>query len=79
MKSNACLKDKIKHGRQEHKDVGKKQKTVALEEINSIEKRIDEGPAIAFPDNQHRLILLKKLKRSDKFASIATIQKAHVK
>ncbi|GKD91967.1 putative RNA-directed DNA polymerase, eukaryota, reverse transcriptase zinc-binding domain protein, partial [Tanacetum coccineum] len=53
-------------------------KTVALEEINSIEKRIDEGSAMP-SDNDHRLILLQEIEKIDKFASMDIIQKAHVK
>ncbi|GJW94473.1 RNA-directed DNA polymerase, eukaryota, reverse transcriptase zinc-binding domain protein [Tanacetum coccineum] len=51
---------------------------VALEEINSIEKRIDEGSAMP-SDNDHRLILLQEIEKIDKFASMDIIQKAHVK
>ncbi|GJZ38019.1 RNA-directed DNA polymerase, eukaryota, reverse transcriptase zinc-binding domain protein [Tanacetum coccineum] len=51
---------------------------MALEEINSIEKRIDEGSAMP-SDNDHRLILLQEIEKIDKFASMDIIQKAHVK
>ncbi|GJW96963.1 hypothetical protein Tco_0178771 [Tanacetum coccineum] len=62
----------------QHQEVGRNRKTVALEEINSIEKRIDEGSAMP-SDNDHRLILLQEIEKIDKFASMDIIQKAHVK
>ncbi|GKB09336.1 hypothetical protein Tco_0837648 [Tanacetum coccineum] len=55
----------------------KQRKTVALEEINSIEKRIDEGSAMP-SDNDHRLILLQEIEKIDKFASMDIIQKGYV-
>ncbi|GKC35008.1 hypothetical protein Tco_1047392 [Tanacetum coccineum] len=41
------LKDKIKQWSNNIKTLERNRKTVALEEINSIEKRIDEGSANA--------------------------------
>ncbi|GJX97682.1 hypothetical protein Tco_0353480 [Tanacetum coccineum] len=60
------------------KTLERNRKTVALEEINSIEKRIDEGFAMPY-DNDHRLILLQEIEKIDKFALMDIIQKAHVK
>ncbi|GJU69391.1 hypothetical protein Tco_1255650 [Tanacetum coccineum] len=70
--------DKIKQWSNNIKTLERNRKTVALEEINSIEKRIDEGSAMPF-DNDHRLILLQEIEKIDKFASMDIIQKAHVK
>ncbi|GKA50055.1 RNA-directed DNA polymerase, eukaryota, reverse transcriptase zinc-binding domain protein [Tanacetum coccineum] len=72
------LKDKIKQWSNNIKTLERNKKTVALEEINSIEKRIDEGSAMP-SDNDHRLILLQEIEKIDKFASMDIIQKAHVK
>ncbi|GKB57763.1 RNA-directed DNA polymerase, eukaryota [Tanacetum coccineum] len=72
------LKDKIKQWSNNIKTLERNRKTVALEEINSIEKRIDEGSAMP-SDNDHRLILLQEIEKIDKFASMDIIQKAHVK
>ncbi|GJZ00428.1 RNA-directed DNA polymerase, eukaryota, reverse transcriptase zinc-binding domain protein [Tanacetum coccineum] len=51
------LKDKIKQWSNNIKTLERNRKTMALEEINYIEKRIDEGSAMP-SDNDHRLILL---------------------
>ncbi|GKC30787.1 hypothetical protein Tco_1038081 [Tanacetum coccineum] len=72
------LKDKIKQWSNNIKTLERNRKTVALEEINSIEKRIDEGSAMP-SDNDHRLILLQEIEKIDKFASMDIIQKARVK
>ncbi|GJX49843.1 hypothetical protein Tco_0276688 [Tanacetum coccineum] len=72
------LKDKIKQWSNNIKTLERNRKTVALEEINSIEKRIDEGSAMP-SDNDHRLILLQEIEKIDKFASMDIIQKAHAK
>ncbi|GJZ28997.1 RNA-directed DNA polymerase, eukaryota [Tanacetum coccineum] len=72
------LKDKIKQWSNNIKTLERNRKIVALEEINSIEKRIDEGSAMP-SDNDHRLILLQEIEKIDKFASMDIIQKAHVK
>ncbi|GJS75511.1 hypothetical protein Tco_0725392 [Tanacetum coccineum] len=61
---------------QQHQNVERNKKTGALEEINSIEKRIDKGSAMPF-DNDHRLILLQKIEVIDKFTLMDLIQKAH--
>ncbi|GKA66909.1 hypothetical protein Tco_0766717, partial [Tanacetum coccineum] len=71
-------KDKIKQWSNNIKTLERNRKTVALEEINSIEKMIDEGSAMP-SDNDHRLILLQEIEKIDKFASMDIIQKAHVK
>ncbi|GJU10842.1 hypothetical protein Tco_1133238 [Tanacetum coccineum] len=49
-------------------------KTVALEEINSIEKRIDEGSAMP-SDNDHRLILLQEIEKIDNPTSEFSIKR----
>ncbi|GJX21196.1 hypothetical protein Tco_0223873 [Tanacetum coccineum] len=72
------LKDKIKQWSNNIKTLERNRKTVTLEEINSIEKRIDEGSAMP-SDNDHRLIILQEIEKIDKFASMDIIQKAHVK
>ncbi|GKC52415.1 RNA-directed DNA polymerase, eukaryota, reverse transcriptase zinc-binding domain protein [Tanacetum coccineum] len=72
------LKDKIKQWSNNIKMLERNRKTVALEEINSIEKRIDVGSAMP-SDNDHCLILLQEIEKIDKFASIDLIQKARVK
>ncbi|GJZ98269.1 RNA-directed DNA polymerase, eukaryota, reverse transcriptase zinc-binding domain protein [Tanacetum coccineum] len=59
-------------------DFGPTPKTVALEEINSIEKRIDEGSAMP-SDNVTASSFILKIEKIDKFASMDIIQKAHVK
>ncbi|GJV18221.1 RNA-directed DNA polymerase, eukaryota, reverse transcriptase zinc-binding domain protein [Tanacetum coccineum] len=69
------LKDKIKQWSNNIKTLERNRKTIALEEINSIEKRIDEGSAMPF-DNDHRLILFQEIEKIDKFASMDLIQKA---
>nr|GEX11475.1 RNA-directed DNA polymerase, eukaryota [Tanacetum cinerariifolium] len=51
---------------------------VVLEEITSIEKKIDEGSASP-SDSENRLNLLHELKNIDKLASMDLIQKAQVK
>ncbi|GJV67858.1 RNA-directed DNA polymerase, eukaryota, reverse transcriptase zinc-binding domain protein [Tanacetum coccineum] len=51
------LKDKINQWSNNIKTLERNKKTMALEEINSIEKRINEGSAMP-SDNDHRLILL---------------------
>ncbi|GKD00059.1 hypothetical protein Tco_1170333 [Tanacetum coccineum] len=70
--------DKIKQWSNNIKALERNRKTVALDEITSIEKMIDEGSAMP-SDNDHRLILLQEIKKIDKFASMDIIQKAHVK
>ncbi|GKD40599.1 RNA-directed DNA polymerase, eukaryota, reverse transcriptase zinc-binding domain protein [Tanacetum coccineum] len=72
------LKDKFKQWSNNIKMLERNRKTVALEEINSIEKRIDEGSAMP-SDNDHRLILLQEIEKIDKFTSMDLIQKARVK
>ncbi|GJY54011.1 RNA-directed DNA polymerase, eukaryota, reverse transcriptase zinc-binding domain protein [Tanacetum coccineum] len=61
-----------------HQYMERNRKTVALEEINSIEKRIDEGSDMP-SDNDHRLILLQEIEKIDKFASMDIIQKLMIK
>ncbi|GJY48336.1 RNA-directed DNA polymerase, eukaryota, reverse transcriptase zinc-binding domain protein [Tanacetum coccineum] len=56
------LKDKIKQWSNNIKTLERNRKTVALEEIKSIEKRIDEGSAMP-SDNDHRLILLQEIEK----------------
>ncbi|GKA66695.1 putative RNA-directed DNA polymerase, eukaryota, reverse transcriptase zinc-binding domain protein [Tanacetum coccineum] len=53
-------------------------KAAALEELSSIEKKIDEGSASP-SDTENRLNLLHELEIIDKFASMDLIQKARVK
>ncbi|GKA28943.1 RNA-directed DNA polymerase, eukaryota, reverse transcriptase zinc-binding domain protein [Tanacetum coccineum] len=72
------LKDKIKQWSNNIKTLERNRKTVALEKINSIEKRIDEGSAMP-SDNDHRLILFQEIEKIDKFVLMDIIQKAHVK
>nr|GEZ52619.1 RNA-directed DNA polymerase, eukaryota [Tanacetum cinerariifolium] len=54
------------------------QKVVALKELSSIEKKIDEG-STSPSDSKNRLNLLHELEIIDKFASMDLIQKARVK
>ncbi|GJR63747.1 protein JINGUBANG [Tanacetum coccineum] len=70
------LKDKIKQWSNNIKTLERNKKTVALEEINSIEKKIDEGSAMP-SDNDHRLILLQEIKKIDnlKAFNLALLQK----
>ncbi|GKC66838.1 hypothetical protein Tco_1099436, partial [Tanacetum coccineum] len=68
------LKDKIKQWSNNIKTLERNRKTVALEEINSIEKMIDEGSAMP-SDNDHRLILLQEIEKIDKFASMIFFKK----
>ncbi|GJX46560.1 RNA-directed DNA polymerase, eukaryota, reverse transcriptase zinc-binding domain protein [Tanacetum coccineum] len=63
------LKDKIKQWSNNIKTLERNRKTVALEEINSIEKRIDEGSAMP-SDNDHRLILLQEIEKIDKIEKL---------
>ncbi|GJR95799.1 RNA-directed DNA polymerase, eukaryota, reverse transcriptase zinc-binding domain protein [Tanacetum coccineum] len=74
----AASKIRSNNGSNNIKTLERNKKTVALEEINSIEKKIDEGSAMP-SDNDHRLILLQEIEKIDKFASMDIIQKAHVK
>ncbi|GKA71461.1 RNA-directed DNA polymerase, eukaryota, partial [Tanacetum coccineum] len=59
-------------------DFGPSPKAAALEELSSIEKKIDEGSASP-SDSENRLNLLHELEIIDKFASMDLIQKARVK
>ncbi|GKD89974.1 hypothetical protein Tco_1365481, partial [Tanacetum coccineum] len=66
------LKYKIKQWSNNIKTLERNRKTVALEEINSIEKRIDEGSAMP-SDNDHRLILLQEIEKIDKFPNSSMV------
>ncbi|GJY37995.1 hypothetical protein Tco_0424359 [Tanacetum coccineum] len=68
------LKDKIKQWSNNIKTLERNRKTVALEEINSIEKRIDEGSAMP-SDNDHRLILLQEIEKIDNPTSEFSIKR----
>ncbi|GKB21976.1 hypothetical protein Tco_0855899 [Tanacetum coccineum] len=61
-----------------NKTMERNRKAAALEELSSIEKKIDEGSASPF-DIENRLNLLHELEIIDKFASMDLIQKAWVK
>ncbi|PWA38784.1 hypothetical protein CTI12_AA578030 [Artemisia annua] len=69
---------KVKQWSNNIKTLERNSKTMTLEEINSIEKRIDEGSAMP-SDNDHRLILLQEIDKIYNFASMDLIQKARVK
>ncbi|GJW01256.1 putative RNA-directed DNA polymerase, eukaryota, reverse transcriptase zinc-binding domain protein [Tanacetum coccineum] len=72
------LKAKIRHWNNNNKTMDRNRKAVALEEITSIEKKIDEGSASP-SDTENRLDLLHELEKIDKLASMDLIQKARVK
>ncbi|GJY57855.1 RNA-directed DNA polymerase, eukaryota, reverse transcriptase zinc-binding domain protein [Tanacetum coccineum] len=72
------LKDKIRHWNKNNKTMDRNRKAVALEEITSIEKKIDEGSASP-SDTENHLNLLHELKKIDKLASMDLIKKARVK
>ncbi|GJU60342.1 RNA-directed DNA polymerase, eukaryota, reverse transcriptase zinc-binding domain protein [Tanacetum coccineum] len=61
-----------------NKTIQRNRKAVALEELSSIEKKIDEGPASP-SDTENRLNLLHELEIIDKFPLMDLIQKARVK
>ncbi|GKE89190.1 hypothetical protein Tco_1566665, partial [Tanacetum coccineum] len=72
------LKDKIQYWNKNNKIIDRNRKAVALEEITSIDKKIDEGSASP-SDTKNRLNLLHELEKIDKLASMDLIQKARVK
>ncbi|GJR30147.1 RNA-directed DNA polymerase, eukaryota, reverse transcriptase zinc-binding domain protein [Tanacetum coccineum] len=72
------LKVKIRHWNNNNKTMDRNRKAVVLEEITSIEKKIDEGSASP-SDSENRLNLLHELENIDKLASMDLIQKARVK
>ncbi|GJX66996.1 RNA-directed DNA polymerase, eukaryota, reverse transcriptase zinc-binding domain protein, partial [Tanacetum coccineum] len=72
------LKAKIRLWNNNNKTMDRNKKVVALEEITSIKKKIDEGSAS--PSNtENRLNLLHELEKIDKLASMDLIQEARVK
>ncbi|GKC45235.1 RNA-directed DNA polymerase, eukaryota, reverse transcriptase zinc-binding domain protein [Tanacetum coccineum] len=72
------LKAKIRQWNNNKKTTERNRKATALEELSSIEKKIDEGSASP-SDTENRLNLLHELEIIDKFASMDLIQKARVK
>ncbi|GJT35063.1 RNA-directed DNA polymerase, eukaryota, reverse transcriptase zinc-binding domain protein [Tanacetum coccineum] len=72
------LKAKIRQWNNNNKTMERNRKAAALEELSSIEKKIDEGSASP-SDTENRLNLLHELEIIDKFASMDLIQKAQVK
>ncbi|GJR83012.1 RNA-directed DNA polymerase, eukaryota, reverse transcriptase zinc-binding domain protein [Tanacetum coccineum] len=72
------LKAKIRQWNNNNKTIERNKKAAALEELSSIEKKIDEGSASP-SDTENRLNLLHELEIIDKFASMDLIQKARVK
>ncbi|GJZ60787.1 RNA-directed DNA polymerase, eukaryota, reverse transcriptase zinc-binding domain protein, partial [Tanacetum coccineum] len=72
------LKAKIRQWNNNNKTMERNRKATALEELSSIEKKIDEGSASP-SDTENRLNLLHELENIDKFASMDLIQKARVK
>ncbi|GJW96601.1 RNA-directed DNA polymerase, eukaryota, reverse transcriptase zinc-binding domain protein [Tanacetum coccineum] len=72
------LKAKIRQWNNNNKTMERNRKAAALEELSSIENKIDEGPASP-SDTENRLNLLHEIKIIDKFASMDLIQKARVK
>ncbi|GKB19878.1 RNA-directed DNA polymerase, eukaryota, reverse transcriptase zinc-binding domain protein [Tanacetum coccineum] len=72
------LKAKIRQWNNNNKTMERNRKAAALEELSSIEKKIDEGSASP-SDTENRLNLLHELEIINKFASMDLIQKARVK
>ncbi|GJY45692.1 RNA-directed DNA polymerase, eukaryota, reverse transcriptase zinc-binding domain protein [Tanacetum coccineum] len=72
------LKAKIRQWNNNNKTMERNRKAAALEELSSIEKKIDEGSALP-SDTENRLNLLHELGIIDKFASMDLIQKSRVK
>ncbi|GJR74701.1 hypothetical protein Tco_0087066 [Tanacetum coccineum] len=72
------LKSKIRQWNNNNKSLDRNRKTAAIEELSSIEKKIDAGSA-THSDTENRLKLLHELEDIDKFASMDLIQKARVK
>ncbi|GJR48534.1 RNA-directed DNA polymerase, eukaryota [Tanacetum coccineum] len=72
------LKAKIRQWNNNNKTMERNRKAAALEELSSIEKKIDEGSASP-SDTENRLNLLHELEIIDKFALMDLIQKARVK
>ncbi|GJS91534.1 hypothetical protein Tco_0774170 [Tanacetum coccineum] len=72
------LKSKIRQWNNNNKSLDRNRKTAAIEELSSIEKKIDTGSA-THSDTENRLKLLHELEDIDKFASMDLIQKARVK
>ncbi|GJV00413.1 RNA-directed DNA polymerase, eukaryota, reverse transcriptase zinc-binding domain protein [Tanacetum coccineum] len=72
------LKAKIRQWNNNNKTMERNKKAAALEELSSIEKKIDEG-STSPSDTENRLNLLHELEIIDKFASMDLIQKSRVK
>ncbi|GJX62991.1 RNA-directed DNA polymerase, eukaryota, reverse transcriptase zinc-binding domain protein [Tanacetum coccineum] len=72
------LKSKIRQWNNNNKSLDTNRKTAAIEELSSIEKKIDAGSA-THSDIENRLKLLHELEDIDKFASMDLIQKSRVK
>nr|GEY37988.1 RNA-directed DNA polymerase, eukaryota, reverse transcriptase zinc-binding domain protein [Tanacetum cinerariifolium] len=72
------LKDKIQQWNNNNMTMKRNRKAAALEELSSIEKKIDEGSASP-SETENRFNLLYELEIIDKFASMDLIQKAQVK
>ncbi|GJV39574.1 RNA-directed DNA polymerase, eukaryota, reverse transcriptase zinc-binding domain protein [Tanacetum coccineum] len=72
------LKSKIRQWNNNNKSLDRNRKIEAIEELSSIEKKIDTGSA-THSDTENRLKLLHELKDIDKFALMDLIQKARVK
>ncbi|GJT33969.1 RNA-directed DNA polymerase, eukaryota, reverse transcriptase zinc-binding domain protein [Tanacetum coccineum] len=72
------LKAKIRQWNNNKKTMERNRKSAALEELSSIEKKIDEGSA-STSDTENRLNLFHELEIIDKFASMDLIQKAQIK
>ncbi|GJR01641.1 RNA-directed DNA polymerase, eukaryota, reverse transcriptase zinc-binding domain protein [Tanacetum coccineum] len=72
------LKSKIRQWNNNNKSLDRNRKIAAIEELSSIEKKIDAGLA-THSDTENRLKLLHELEDIDKFASMDLIQKARVK
>ncbi|GJW27226.1 RNA-directed DNA polymerase, eukaryota, reverse transcriptase zinc-binding domain protein [Tanacetum coccineum] len=72
------LKSKIRQWNNNNKSMDRNKKIAALEELSSIEKKIDAGSA-THSDTENRLKLLHELEDIDKFVSMDLIQKARVK
>ncbi|GJW90006.1 RNA-directed DNA polymerase, eukaryota, reverse transcriptase zinc-binding domain protein [Tanacetum coccineum] len=72
------LKAKIRHWNNNYKTMDRNKKAVALEEITSIEKKINKGSASP-SDTKNRLNLLHELEKINKLALMDLMEKARVK
>nr|GEV29831.1 hypothetical protein [Tanacetum cinerariifolium] len=72
------LKAKIRQWSSINKTRESNRKVTALEELSSIEKKIDDGSA-SQDDNENRNNIIHEIKKLDSLESMDLLQKAHIK